>query len=85
MPEGNSLINLGDLSKPATILIKKISNAVGILYEPRRIKNTAKAEAEADKLNDYGLKVHRLHLEGLKVLPHYSRIILLVSAFDGSL
>lgn len=44
-----SLINIGELSKPATVLVEKISNAVGILYEPRRIKQKAIAEAEASK------------------------------------
>ncbi|WP_213865660.1 DUF2806 domain-containing protein [Vibrio crassostreae] len=50
MSEGNSVVNLGDISKPATVLIEKISNAVGILYEPRKIKKLAKANAEADKI-----------------------------------
>lgn len=50
MAENNSLVNLGDLSKPATVLIEKISNAVGILYEPRRIKKKAEAEVEAEKI-----------------------------------
>ncbi|MCD8520709.1 MAG: DUF2806 domain-containing protein [Saccharospirillaceae bacterium] len=50
MSEGNSLINLGDLSKPATVLIEKVSNAVGVLYEPRRIKKKAEAEVEAEKI-----------------------------------
>ena len=44
MSENNSLINLGNLSKPADTLIKKISNAAGILYEPIHIKRIAKAE-----------------------------------------
>ncbi len=43
----NSLINLGDLAKPADTLIKKISNAVGILYEPRHIRKVAEAKANA--------------------------------------
>ena len=43
----NSLVNLGDLAKPADTLIKKISSAAGILYEPRHIKRIAKAEAKA--------------------------------------
>ncbi len=43
----NSLINLGDPSKPVDTLIKKVSNAVGVLYAPRQIKRVAKAEAEA--------------------------------------
>lgn len=49
MPEGisNSLINLGELSKPADTLIKKISKAVGGIFKPYQIKRVAKAEAEA--------------------------------------
>ena len=43
----NSLINLGDLTKPADTLIKKVSNAVGILYEPRQTRRVAKAKADA--------------------------------------
>ena len=33
----NDLINLGNLTKPADTLVKKISNAVGVLFEPRQI------------------------------------------------
>jgi hypothetical protein len=49
MPEGTSksLINFGDLSKPADTLIKKISNALGGIFKPYQIKRVAKAEAEA--------------------------------------
>lgn len=43
----NSIISLGDLAKPADTLIKKISNAVGILYEPRHIRKVAEAKADA--------------------------------------
>lgn len=43
----NSLINIGELSKPATVLIEKISDAVGGIFEPYQIKRVAKAEAEA--------------------------------------
>ena len=50
MSEGGSLINLGDLSKPATVLVEKVCNAVGIIYEPVRIKRKARAEAEAEKI-----------------------------------
>lgn len=48
MSEGKSLVNFGDLSKPATILIEKVSSAVGILYEPTRIRKKAAADADAD-------------------------------------
>lgn len=50
MSEGNSLINLGDLSKPATALIEKVSAAVGAIYEPYHVKRMARAEAEAEKI-----------------------------------
>ena len=46
----NSLINLGEWSKPVTVLVEKISGAVGTLYEPRRIKKVAEAETEAAKM-----------------------------------
>lgn len=49
MPDAtnNSLINLGDIAKPADTLIKKVSKAVGGIFEPYQIKRLAKAEAEA--------------------------------------
>ena len=48
MPEktSNSLVNLGDLSKPADTLIKKVSKAVGGIFAPYQIKRIAKAEVE---------------------------------------
>lgn len=51
---GDISIDVGELSKPATVLINKISNAVGILYEPRRIKQKAKAEVEAQETKVLG-------------------------------
>jgi|TARA_R110000851_G_scaffold195698_1_gene346448 hypothetical protein len=42
-----SIVNLGKLSKPADTLIKKVSSAVGGLFEPWQITRVAKAEAEA--------------------------------------
>lgn len=50
MAEGGALINLGDLSKPATVLVEKVCNAVGVVFEPTRIKRKARAEAEAEKI-----------------------------------
>ena len=43
------LINVGELTKPADTLIKKISNAVGVFFEPHQIKRVTKAKAEAAK------------------------------------
>jgi hypothetical protein len=40
-------INLGELTKPATVLIQKISDAVGGLAKPWQIERIAKAEARA--------------------------------------
>ncbi|MGV3485957.1 MAG: DUF2806 domain-containing protein [Planctomycetaceae bacterium] len=47
MSNSNSIINLGELSKPATVLVEKISDAVGGIFKPYQIKRIAKAEAEA--------------------------------------
>ena len=40
-----SLVNLGDITKPADTLIKKVSKAVGGIFAPYQIKRIAKAEA----------------------------------------
>lgn len=45
-----SLINLEGLSKPATVLIEKVSNAVGGIFLPYQIERVAKAEAKAEKI-----------------------------------
>lgn len=50
MSNNNALINLGELSKPATVLIEKISEAVGGVFKPYQVIRVAKAEAEADRI-----------------------------------
>jgi hypothetical protein len=50
MAEGTSLINLGELSKPATVLIERISDALGGIFLPYQIRRVAQAEAEAATL-----------------------------------
>lgn len=50
MSNDTSLINLGDLSKPATVLIEKISDAIGGIFKPYQIRRVAKAEAEAETI-----------------------------------
>ncbi len=47
---GNALIDLGELSKPATVLIEKISDAIGGIAKPWQIKRVASAQAEAEKI-----------------------------------
>ena len=44
---GGSIIDLGKLTEPATRLIDRIADATGVLYEPRRIRKRAEAEADA--------------------------------------
>jgi len=46
-----SLVNLGSLSKPANTLIKKVSAAIGGLFEPWQIERVAKAQAKADLIS----------------------------------
>src|SRR5690349_16709473 len=48
VPEGGPLINFGDLGKPATTLIEKVSDAVGGIAKPWQIRRTAQAEADAE-------------------------------------
>lgn len=48
MSNGNfSLVDLKGISEPITKLIETVSNAIGILYEPTRIRREARAEADA--------------------------------------
>lgn len=49
MAEGtsNSIVNLGEISKPADTLIKKVSKAIGGVFAPYQVTRMAKAEAEA--------------------------------------
>ncbi len=44
----NAVIDFGDLSQPATVLIEKISDAVGGLVRTWQIKRIAEAEAKAE-------------------------------------
>ena len=62
MADGISLINLDAFSKPVDTLISKISNAVGVLYEPSRIVNNAKAHAKANKI----MAINALEIEDLQ-------------------
>lgn len=50
MSDGTSLINIGELSKPATVLIEKISDAIGGILKPWQIQRVAQAEAEAERI-----------------------------------
>lgn len=57
-----SIVNLGELSKPANTLIKKVSAAVGGVFEPWQIKRVAKAEAEANLIkSENEIEITELH------------------------
>ncbi|MDX6766164.1 MAG: DUF2806 domain-containing protein [Candidatus Methylacidiphilales bacterium] len=57
-----SLVNLGKLSKPADTLIKKVSSAVGGLFEPWQIERVAKAQAKANLIKAQSeIQVTNLH------------------------
>jgi hypothetical protein len=71
MAEGGSLINLGELSRPATLLIEKVCNAVGVIYEPTRIKRQARAMAEAEKIKALArIELNDLERRALERLIH---------------
>lgn len=58
----NSLIDLGNLSKPADTLVKKVSNAIGGLFAPYQVRRMAKAEAEAEVIKAQSeIEVTELH------------------------
>lgn len=63
----NSLVNLGELSKPATVLIEKISDAVGGVFKPYQIVRVAKAEAEAEKIRaNAEIDVQNIHRRAMR-------------------
>jgi len=58
----NSLVNLGELSKPATVLIEKIAGAVGGIFKPYQIVRVAKADAEAERIRaESQIQISDLH------------------------
>jgi hypothetical protein len=66
-----ALINLGELSKPATVLIERISDAVGGIFRPYQIKRVAKAEAEAALIRASGeIDVTDLQRRALRRVLH---------------
>jgi len=50
MTDPKALVDLGKLSKPATTLIEKVSEAVGGVFKPYQIVRVAKAEAQAEAI-----------------------------------
>lgn len=71
MADQNSLVNFGDLAKPATTLIEKLADAVGCLYEPTHIRRKARAEVDAAKIQALGrLELSAIEERALYRLKH---------------
>lgn len=62
MADGKALINLGDFAKPVNTLITKISDAIGVLYEPTRIVRKTKAEMSIEERK----LINELKIEDIK-------------------
>jgi hypothetical protein len=63
----NPLANWGELTKPATVLVEKISDAVGGLFKPYQLVRVAKAEAEAERIHAEGqIQVTDLHRRAMR-------------------
>ena len=71
MGEGNALVNLGDISRPATVLIEKISDAIGGIAKPWQIVRVAKAEADAQVIHaQTKIEITELEQRGLIRMVH---------------
>lgn len=46
----NPLVNIGELSRPATVLVEKVAEGVGGFFKPYQIRRIAQAEADADQI-----------------------------------
>jgi hypothetical protein len=67
MSDENPLTRLGDLTKPATVLIEKISDAVGGVFKPWQIVRVARAEAEASQIQaESQITVTDLHRRAMR-------------------
>lgn len=67
MTGDKSLVNLGELSKPATVLIERVSDAVGGIFKPHQIVRVAKAKAEAEKIKAIaGIEISEIEQQALE-------------------
>lgn len=67
MSDPGPLVGLGELAKPATVLIERVSDAVGGICRPWQIKRVARAEAEATKIEAIaGIEVSELQERALQ-------------------
>ncbi len=67
MGDPTSLLNIGELSKPASILIEKISDAIGGIAKPFQIRRVAQAEIDAEIIKAKGqIKITELERRALQ-------------------
>lgn len=67
MTDPTSIMNIGDLAKPATALVEKIAEATGGWLKPFQIKRVARAEAAADEIRAAGqIKITELEQRALR-------------------
>lgn len=64
-------VNLGELSRPATVLVEKISDAIGGIAKPWQIIRVAKAEAVAKRIEaESQIEVSELQRRALRRFLH---------------
>lgn len=62
-----SLVNLGEWSNTANVLIEKISDAIGGLAKPWQIRRVARAEAEVEKLKaEAQIEITEIHRRAIQ-------------------
>lgn len=60
--EGFDIVAIGAMAKTAGLLIKRVFDAIGVRYEPRQIRERAKAEADASIIAaEAEIKITDLH------------------------
>jgi len=71
MSDSGAIVSLGELTKPASVLLERISDAVGGIFKPYQIVRIAKAEAEADKIRaESGIQIDDLQRRALHRFLH---------------
>jgi len=70
--DDKSLLNLSGLTQPASMLVEKISDAIGVLYEPRKIIKLAQAQAHAELIR-FNSMLQLSELELRAVQSHVNR------------
>lgn len=67
MPDGNAIIKIDGISKPAELLVQKISDAISGFFKPYQIRRVAKAGAEAEVIEAQAqIKITQLQRRALK-------------------